>query len=144
MQASVAKQYLQINGQTVLEHSLSTLLARPDVCQVVLCVAEDDTTWADLAITQGARVVNTIGGSTRAESVMNGLRTLTAVADADDWGLVHDAARPCLSSDLLDNLIEQLADHITRFCLHGLNGYGHAATQDIDSPIKKESPKRLE
>ncbi len=111
MQTSIAKQYLQVGEQTVLEHSLSAILTREDVCQVVLCVAEDDTAWADLAITQGPRVINTIGGESRAESVMNGLRTLAAVADADDWVLVHDAARPCLSSDLLDNLIKQLADH---------------------------------
>lgn len=111
MQASKAKQYLQIHGRTVLEYSMSVLLARSDIRQLVLCVAEEDTAWADLDITQQARVVNTLGGETRADSVLNGLRTLAAVADEHDWVLVHDAARPCLSKSALDNLIETLIDH---------------------------------
>ena len=111
MQAEQPKQYLPVQGRTVLEHSLSVLLARTDIQQLVLCVAEDDTTWADLEVTHQARVVNTLGGETRAESVLNGLRTLAAIANENDWVLVHDAARPCLSESILDRLIVKLKDH---------------------------------
>ena len=111
MQAEQPKQYLHIQGRAVLEHTLSVLLARTDIQQLVLCVAEDDTTWADLEITHQTRVVTTLGGDTRAESVLNGLRTLAAVAHENDWVLVHDAARPCLSESVLDKLIVSLTDH---------------------------------
>ena len=48
------------------------------------------------------------GGATRAESVLNGLREMHA--DAEDWVLVHDAARPCLDPQLVSNMIGELQD----------------------------------
>jgi 2-C-methyl-D-erythritol 4-phosphate cytidylyltransferase len=48
------------------------------------------------------------GGETRAESVLNGLRACAGEVSADDWMLVHDAARPCLSQALLDKLLAEL------------------------------------
>ena len=50
------------------------------------------------------------GGATRAESVANGLAALSDVLAGDDWALVHDAARPCLSQDMLASLCDELAD----------------------------------
>src|SRR5688572_26271695 len=47
------------------------------------------------------------GGETRRESVRNGLLAARDAVDADDWMLVHDAARPCLSSSELSNLIRE-------------------------------------
>jgi 2-C-methyl-D-erythritol 4-phosphate cytidylyltransferase len=49
------------------------------------------------------------GGATRADSVLNGLRAITEESRADDWILVHDAARPCLASWHIDKLIESVA-----------------------------------
>ena len=48
------------------------------------------------------------GGATRAESVANGL--LVSELEADDWVLVHDAARPCLTQSLLNKMIAELRD----------------------------------
>jgi 2-C-methyl-D-erythritol 4-phosphate cytidylyltransferase len=50
------------------------------------------------------------GGATRAESVLNGLRAIGPVMHPEDWVLVHDAARPCLTQTHLDTLIAGLAD----------------------------------
>jgi 2-C-methyl-D-erythritol 4-phosphate cytidylyltransferase len=50
------------------------------------------------------------GGATRAESVSNGLQAAAMVATDDDWILVHDAARPCLSAAMLERLFTELAD----------------------------------
>lgn len=50
------------------------------------------------------------GGATRGESVANGLAAAASVLADDDWVLVHDAARPCLSQDMLATLCEELAN----------------------------------
>ena len=52
------------------------------------------------------------GGATRAETVLNGLKAAREVSsiENDDWMLVHDAARPCLSKAQLDKLMDELAD----------------------------------
>ena len=50
------------------------------------------------------------GGTTRADSVGNGLRAAAMVAADDDWILVHDAVRPCLSREMLATLLGELAD----------------------------------
>ena len=50
------------------------------------------------------------GGETRAESVTNGLQAAAMAASDDDWVLVHDAARPCLSGEMLATLFADLAD----------------------------------
>ena len=50
------------------------------------------------------------GGATRAESVVNGLMATASLLADDDWVLVHDAARPCLSQEMLAALCAELAD----------------------------------
>lgn len=47
------------------------------------------------------------GGETRRDSVYNGLMAATALVEADDWMLVHDAARPCLPRKDLENLVRE-------------------------------------
>lgn len=47
------------------------------------------------------------GGASRAESVRNGLVAAMSTLEADDWILVHDAARPCLPSADLNRLIAE-------------------------------------
>lgn len=105
------KQYLDLLGRPLIHHTLAALTAHPAIERVWVVVSPDDTEWARhdwLAL--GARLdVLRCGGATRAESVANGLAAAPVIAD-DDWVLVHDAARPCLSSALLDTLFATLAD----------------------------------
>ena len=104
------KQYAPLAGATVLEWSLAALLADPRVEGIVIAVAADDGRWAEiadsLAATAKLKIRSTIGGSSRAESVLNGLKALATQAEAEDWVLVHDAARPCLTSEDLSVLID--------------------------------------
>ena len=94
----------------MLEWSLAALLADPRVEGIVIAVAADDGRWSEIADSLSAtaklKIRSTIGGSSRAESVLNGLKALAAQADAEDWVLVHDAARPCLTSEDLAALID--------------------------------------
>jgi 2-C-methyl-D-erythritol 4-phosphate cytidylyltransferase/2-C-methyl-D-erythritol 2,4-cyclodiphosphate synthase len=107
--ASAPKQYAPLQGATVLEWSLRALLAEPRVHAVVVALAPEDAHWPHLA----ARLSNpklqvTTGGENRQDSVMNGLEFLAGRAAAEDWILVHDAARPCLSSADLARLLDAI------------------------------------
>jgi 2-C-methyl-D-erythritol 4-phosphate cytidylyltransferase/2-C-methyl-D-erythritol 2,4-cyclodiphosphate synthase len=106
------KQYAPLAGATVLEWSLAALLKEPRVSGIVVALAAADTRWPALAAAAPlAKIETTIGGASRQESVMSGLKALMGRADADDWVLVHDAARPCLTSADLTALIDAVEGH---------------------------------
>jgi 2-C-methyl-D-erythritol 4-phosphate cytidylyltransferase / 2-C-methyl-D-erythritol 2,4-cyclodiphosphate synthase len=107
MQTNGPKQYARLAGATVLEWSLSALLHEPRVAGIVVALAADDTRWPEIAESMTAsKIETTIGGANRQESVMRGLKALEGKAAADDWIMVHDAARPCLTSADLTALID--------------------------------------
>ncbi len=103
-----AKLYEPLAGDIVIGHALRALLADVRIEQIVVVVAKDDKHWYDTPYPSNSRVITTIGGDTRAQSVMNGLDAMRA-AD-DDWILVHDAARPCLHQEDLDKLLDKAAN----------------------------------
>jgi 2-C-methyl-D-erythritol 4-phosphate cytidylyltransferase / 2-C-methyl-D-erythritol 2,4-cyclodiphosphate synthase len=106
-QANGPKQYARLAGATVLEWSLAALLHEPRVAGIVIALAADDTRWPDIAASMtGSKIETTIGGASRQESVMRGLKALEGKAGPDDWIMVHDAARPCLTSADLKALID--------------------------------------
>ena len=111
MQADRPKQYLQLAGRCIIEHSLDCFLEHPDLLGVVVCLAPNDPYWPTLACAQDPRIQRANGGTERADSVLQGLLQLSQMgADEDDWVLVHDAARPNLSRVDLDRLLTELAD----------------------------------
>jgi 2-C-methyl-D-erythritol 4-phosphate cytidylyltransferase/2-C-methyl-D-erythritol 2,4-cyclodiphosphate synthase len=102
-----AKQYAPLLGATVLEWSLRALLAEPRVHAVVVALAADDAEWPVVAAKlQSPKLRTTIGGVNRQDTVTNGLDALAEEAAADDWVLVHDAARPCLNATDLGALLD--------------------------------------
>ena len=111
MAADRPKQYLQLGGRTILEHSLGCFLDHPRLKGLVVSLAIDDPYWPTLACATDPRIQRADGGSERSGSVLNALLQLNALgASDDDWVLVHDAARPNLSRDDLDKLLAELAD----------------------------------
>ncbi|MDR0276438.1 MAG: 2-C-methyl-D-erythritol 4-phosphate cytidylyltransferase [Paucimonas sp.] len=111
MAADRPKQYLQLGGRTILEHSLHCFLDHPSLKGVVVSIAADDPFWPDLACARDPRIQRAAGGRERADSVLNALLLLHAQGAADsDWVLVHDAARPNLARSDLDHLLAELAD----------------------------------
>ncbi|MEZ5540916.1 MAG: 2-C-methyl-D-erythritol 4-phosphate cytidylyltransferase [Pseudomonadota bacterium] len=106
MGAALPKQYLQLGGRTVLEHTLDALLACAPLAGIVLVVAEGDAHWGDISSRYAGRpLVSVTGGAQRCHSVRNGLRHLAGLAQPRDQVLVHDAARPCLRPDDVSRLI---------------------------------------
>lgn len=110
--AHLPKQYLPLAGQPLIRHALATLCAHARIDRVVVVLAPDDLYWQgyDWAALGPKLMPVYCGGASRAVSVRNGLFEIAGWARPDDWVLVHDAARPCLSAAMLDTLIDTLAD----------------------------------
>jgi 2-C-methyl-D-erythritol 4-phosphate cytidylyltransferase len=106
----VPKQYLPLAGVPLLQHALSTLAGHAEIATVHVVLAPDDDRFdRDIADVVRAKVIPVrCGGDSRAASVLNGLRAMRPSVAEDDWVLVHDAARPCLSGALLDRLLRAL------------------------------------
>ena len=112
---SAPKPYAMLLGATVLEWSLRALLAEPRVHAVVVALARDDAHWPSvLPKLASPKLHTTIGGESRQDSVLNGLEFLAQQASADDWVLVHDAARPCLSTADLGALLDAVGAGASR------------------------------
>lgn len=112
MGAELPKQYLELAGAPMLLHAIKALCAHPKIEQVFVVLAIDDAYFARYDWTPFDAKLRRLycGGATRAETVLNGLRAIGPVAHAEDWVLVHDAARPCLTQAHLDALIAELAE----------------------------------
>jgi 2-C-methyl-D-erythritol 4-phosphate cytidylyltransferase len=106
------KQYLKVGGHPLLYYALRQLAAHPRISQVFVVLAPGDTLFRpECAADFGARVQPLYcGGETRSASVYNGLLAARDALEGDDWVLVHDAARPCVSAAAIDRLIAEVAD----------------------------------
>ena len=110
MRADRPKQYLEIDGRSLIEHAISRLVANPHIEGIVVAISEEDEYWPGLNLCLEKPLWVADGGVERCHSVLNALQELTTRAGDDDWVLVHDAARPCVRPDDISNLIAQLAD----------------------------------
>ncbi|MCK5897439.1 MAG: 2-C-methyl-D-erythritol 4-phosphate cytidylyltransferase [Methylococcales bacterium] len=110
MQANKPKQYLLLLGKTVIEQTLQALLKTEVFSTIVVAVSKEDPYWENLAIAQNPMVIRANGGKERADSVLSALHAIKDQAHEDDWVLVHDAARPCVSVDEIQRLISALKD----------------------------------
>lgn len=109
---SVPKPWLRIGRRSLLEHALRSLLSAPGVAGGVVVTAPGDRRFARLPQRLRRGLATAKGGPTRALSVLAGLRALVT-AEAEDWVLVHDAARPCLPRrDLLGLIAECRRDEV--------------------------------
>src|SRR5688572_14829087 len=109
--AAVPKQYAALGSSTVIEHALAAFESDPDCAGIVVAVSSADTTWPTIAARRTRLIETAAGGEQRAHSVRNALRALTGRARDDDWIMVHDAARPCLSTADIQLLKRELAAH---------------------------------
>lgn len=104
----IPKQYLALAGKPMLWHAVASVCVAP-VQSVFVVLAPHDREFArhDWSAFAGKLEPLYCGGETRRDSVYNGMVAAMAGVDADDWMLVHDAARPCLPRRDLDSLIAE-------------------------------------
>jgi 2-C-methyl-D-erythritol 4-phosphate cytidylyltransferase / 2-C-methyl-D-erythritol 2,4-cyclodiphosphate synthase len=139
---SIPKQYTALLGKSVLEWSLRALLAEPRIHGIVVVLAAGDERWSEVARSlDSPKLLTTIGGAHRQDSVMNGLEYLAPTVQADDWILVHDAARPCLSGKEVSALCDALEKN-PREAAGKIAGVVLAAP--IVDTVKRELPNGLE
>ncbi len=105
------KQYLELAGRPLIHHTLAALCAHASIEKVFVVLSPGDEWWPSFDWSALGDKLTPLfrGGSTRAESVTNGLVAIAGDVAADDWILVHDAARPCLAQRHLDALVAELA-----------------------------------
>ena len=92
------KQYLTIGFKTVLEHSLNAFMALPEITGIIVVTADADPYWPQIQLATHKPIDQIIGGEERCHSVYNGLNHLLTRSTKIDWVMVHDAARPCVTS----------------------------------------------
>lgn len=108
MGSSVPKQYLEIAGARLAEHTLDALLAAGCIHEIVVAIAPDDALWPTLPEALRARVRTVHGGDERAASVLNALGGFSQRPAPGDWVLVHDMARPCVRPERIRSMIDEL------------------------------------
>ncbi len=112
MGADRPKQYLELAGRMVIEHTLEKVGGHARIVGVTVALAPDDPWWEKVRIPKGIEVHRCDGGDKRFESVLNGLKSLKENgADDNDLVLVHDAARPCVRREDVNRLIDAAAAH---------------------------------
>ncbi|RYU57346.1 2-C-methyl-D-erythritol 4-phosphate cytidylyltransferase [Methylolobus aquaticus] len=113
MGADTPKQYLKVRGKPVLQHTVERLLAVPRLQGLVVALGSEDPFWPELDCASDPRVRTCNGGRERADSVLAALTFLSREAAPDDWVLVHDAARLCITVGDVDRLIDAVRHHPT-------------------------------
>jgi 2-C-methyl-D-erythritol 4-phosphate cytidylyltransferase len=110
MAHTLPKQYLPLCGEPLLAYSVRLFCNHPAIDEVLVVLNPEDDRFAQYDWSACAPKLTPAycGGATRAHSVLNGLRELAGRAKDDDWVLVHDAARPCLTRELVDRLVSEL------------------------------------
>ncbi|MDO6446353.1 2-C-methyl-D-erythritol 4-phosphate cytidylyltransferase [Colwellia sp. 1_MG-2023] len=104
MKANCPKQYLKINQKSILEHTVTRLSSHPMIKKIIIALGTEDEYFSETDLSSNSKVMVVDGGKERVDSVLAGL----AVIDPKEfpWVLVHDAARPCLTLDDLNQLID--------------------------------------
>ncbi|MBR8509162.1 2-C-methyl-D-erythritol 4-phosphate cytidylyltransferase [Burkholderia cenocepacia] len=109
--SAVPKQYRTLAGRALLHYTLAAFDACSEFAQTLVVLAPDDSHF-DARRFAGLRfAVRRCGGGSRQASVLNGLLELAEFGATDhDWVLVHDAARPGITPELIRTLVATLKD----------------------------------
>jgi len=108
--AGLPKQYLEVAGRRLIEWAIDAFLERAGLLGIRVALAVDDPHWPRLDLSRRGEVAACAGGGLRSDSVLEALRSLEREARADDWILVHDAARPCVTRVDVERLLDAVRD----------------------------------
>ncbi|WP_421983119.1 bifunctional 2-C-methyl-D-erythritol 4-phosphate cytidylyltransferase/2-C-methyl-D-erythritol 2,4-cyclodiphosphate synthase [Roseibium sp.] len=106
------KQYKTIAGRPILSHTLDVFLNHPRIAKILTVIHADDTMLYGEAVAaarsgvDGKELMTAIGGDTRQQSVLAGLKALEGASC--DYVLIHDAARPFVSETVIDGILARL------------------------------------
>ena len=101
------KQYLRLAGKPMIAHIIQVFLNHPRIASIHLALNPADEFWRSLTLEPASKLkLHYTGGESRATTVLNTLNAIDVAVD--DWVLVHDAARPGLTHQMLDKLLSEL------------------------------------
>jgi len=108
----VPKQYIALAGKPMVHHSLAALARVRRIERIFVVLAPGDPHWSrhDWSALSGRVEALREGGPHRAQSVANALAAIESRVAKDDWILVHDAARPCIRTELVEQFLDELGD----------------------------------
>jgi 2-C-methyl-D-erythritol 4-phosphate cytidylyltransferase len=104
--SEMPKQYIKLAGKAMLARTIERIAEHPRVAGVMVAIAADDCRWQNVVASGPKPILATTGGDQRADSVLAGLHALRERIGNDEFVLVHDAARPCVSMVDISRLIE--------------------------------------
>ena len=105
------KQYLSIHKQTLIERVIRVFDNISLINSIHIALHSNDEIWKTLNLSFSSKVnTHYCGGESRAETVLNTLKTIRDYVDESDWILVHDAARPGIEGKDVERLIDALKD----------------------------------
>lgn len=100
----VDKLFAELGGRPLIAHSMAAFAGHPGIDAVVVVASEASIEAVrTLAAEVAPRALVVQGGRRRRDSVLSGLRALD---DACDYVIVHDAARPFVTHEMIDNALE--------------------------------------
>ncbi len=113
--SSIPKQYIEVAGKPVITYCIKTLSVHKDVDGIWI-VAEKE--WQDKILSWlkmyglEAKIKGfSLPGENRQLSILNGLEDMAEFVCAEDFVMVHDAARPCLSDKMITDCFEGITGH---------------------------------
>ncbi len=106
----IAKQYVSVKGRPMIVHSALSFAQHPSIDALYVVIGEGQKEQAQQALAAIDYDALIIGGNTRQESVLNGLKFISQDVSIQNI-LIHDAARPHLPHAIIDTLLLALADH---------------------------------
>ncbi|WP_435188066.1 2-C-methyl-D-erythritol 4-phosphate cytidylyltransferase [Pseudothioglobus sp. nBUS_23] len=112
MNSTIPKQYIILeNGLTILDQCLNTILSNDLISGFIVALDKKDSHFKSSDFAKDPKLISiATGGKERFHSVLNALNALDQTAKPNDWVLVHDAVRPCIRKEDINNLIEEVAD----------------------------------
>lgn len=108
---NIPKQYVHLQGQPVIYHAVKAFLPHVDSIQPV---GDPETLTSILSPLENKKILSPIlGGKERQDSVRAGLEALSALPEAQqpDLVLVHDGARPNISAEIIQRVIDALKEY---------------------------------
>ena len=104
----VPKQFLKVDGRAVLEFSIKPLLDFSECLGVCVLVPPEDQYHKALEIKDNPKIFLVEGGTSRIDSVSKGVKFWQQSELSYDYILIHDAARPCLRSSDVQQLLASI------------------------------------
>lgn len=105
MQSVVPKQYLDIDGMTILDRTIDKFISLEFINKVIVVLSSNDDYFRDSKFLNNPKLLVVLGGKERCDSVYNGILAATS-----EYVLVHDAARPCVLTSDIQLLVDKCSN----------------------------------